>query len=195
MLTCDEDRERKAEHKVPGTYHIVVIPASFSGLEPYRDIHDDVGSSTTARSQTGEWRSPALSPDLRQDIFQDPDTLILGSFEENVRKTPALGLLTARFNPSRSPSSTSNASSANYVHSANAQRPSNEASPMLDTLWEFDEDHRIKSFYKSFVRNQLDQVHWDSLGTSTLSGRRTIPEVLDEQAPHYNPVSTIPESL
>ena len=177
MLTCDEDRERKAEHKVPGTYHIIVNPASFGSLEQYADSQDGTGSSPGAISRHTDWRSPASTPNLRQDIFEGPDTLILGNFDENGCN-------------SSSPSLASHSSSTNCIHSAQPCRRSTEMSPLLDTVWEDGEEHHIRLFYKTFVRNQLNQVHRDSLGTSAHSRTPTIPEVLEEQAPNYIPVGS-----
>lgn len=175
MLTCDEERERKAEHKVPGTYHIIVNPASFSSLEQYADSHDGTGSSPGAIFRHTDWQNPVSTPNLRQDIFEDPETLILGNFDENGCS-------------SSSPSLTSNSSSMNHIHSAQPCSRPEEMSPLLDPVWEDGEEHRISLFYKGFVRSQLNQVHLDSLGTSAQSRTPTIPKVLDEQAPNYIPL-------
>ncbi|KAL8830770.1 MAG: hypothetical protein Q9191_001247 [Dirinaria sp. TL-2023a] len=176
MLTCDEERERKAEHKVPGTYHIIVNPASFSSLEQYADSHDRTGSSPGAIFRHTDWQNPVSTPNLRQDIFEDPETLILGNFDENGCS-------------SSSPSLTSNSSSMNHIHSAQPCNRPEEMPPLLGTVWEDGEEHRISLFYKSFVRSQLNQVHLDSLGTSAQSRTPTIPKVLDEQAPSYIPIA------
>jgi len=184
MLTNDEDRERKAVHKLPGTYHIVVNPNSFSSLEEYADSQDDesaVGTrphNLSRRRRSSVYKSNSV---IRQDVFEDPDTLIIGKFEENVRKLPTLSLLTTHFDNSRSSSLTSHSSATTYIQS-------HEVSPLYETVWEIEEDQHITSFYRTFVRSQLNQVHRDSLGTSSDLGIQTIPDILDRQAPHFTPV-------
>ncbi|CEL05797.1 hypothetical protein ASPCAL06912 [Aspergillus calidoustus] len=45
-LTSDEDREKKAEGSVPGTYHVIVVPESFARLPEYaEDTLEDVRSN------------------------------------------------------------------------------------------------------------------------------------------------------
>ena len=190
MLTSDEDRERKAEHKIPGTYHVVANPDSFSSLEEYQDSPGDE-LNLAARSRTASRRrrnSPSRAHvETRQDVFEDSDTVILGNFEENVRKLPTLGLLTTHFDNSRSSSLTLQSPATSYVQSAQPLR-SHEMSPLLDTVWEVGEDQRIASFYGTFVRSQFNQVHRESLGTSAQSALEIIPDVLDRQAARFAPV-------
>lgn len=187
MLTNDEDRERKAEHKRPGTYHVVINPDSFSSLEEYRDNHnDEPPCRKPSRSTRAHRRNSFYASDseTRQDVYEDPDTLILGNFEEIVRKLPTLGLLTTQFEDSRSSSLASHSPATSYVLSAHPSDPSMG----LDTVWEVGEDQNIASFYGTFVRSQLHQVHRDSLGTFAQTGIQTIPDVLDEQATRFTPV-------
>jgi len=190
MLTNDEDRERKAVHKLPGTYHIVVNPDSFSSLEEYGDSqNDEFAAGTRPHNPSKRRRSSVYTSTsvIRQDIFEDPNTLIIGKFEENVRKLPTLGLLTTHFDSSRSSSLTSVSPPTTYVHSAHTSQ-SQKVSPLFETMWEIEEDQHIASFYRTFVSSQLNQVHRDSLGTSSDLGIQTIPDILDQQAPHFTPV-------
>ena len=190
MLTNDEDRERKARHKLPGTYHIVVNPDSFSSLEEYSDSQDDESTAgirphnLTKRRRSSVYNTASV---IRQDVFEDPDTLIIGKFEENVRRLPTLGLLTTHFDSSRSSSLTSISPATTYIHSAHTFQ-SQEVSPLFETVWEIEEDQDIAFFYRTFVRTQLDQVHRDSLGMSLDLGIQTIPDVLGQQAPQFTPV-------
>jgi len=177
-------------HKLPGTYHIVINPDGFSSLEECGDSQDDESAAGT-RPHKPSWRRRSSvnrsKSIIRQDVFEDSDTLIIGTFEENVRKLPTLGLLNTQFGSSRSSSLTSHSPATTYVHSAHSFQ-SHEVSPLLETVWEFEEDQHIASFYKTFVRSQLNQVHRDSLGTSSDLGIQTIPDILDQQAPHFTPV-------
>lgn len=190
MLTNDEDRERKAMHKLPGTYHIVVNPDSFASLEEHGDSQDDEFTagirlqSPIKRRRSSVYISTSV---IRQDVFEDPDTLIIGKFEENLRKLPTLSLLTTHFNSSRSSSLTSISPATTYVQSAHTSQ-SQEISPLFETVWEAEEDQNIAFFYRTFVRTQLNQVHRDSLGTSSDLGIQTVPDVLEQQAPQFTPV-------
>lgn len=193
MLTNDEDRERKAVHKLPGTYHIVVNTDSFSNMEEYSGSHDeDAACGARPRHPSKRRRSSVYrsTSEKREDVFEDPDTMIVGNFEENVRKLPSLGLLTTQFENSGSSSLTSHSPATTYAQSAQSLG-SHEVSPLLETVWEFGEDRRIISFYKTFVRSQINQVHRDSLGTSAQLGIHTIPNILDQQAPRFTPVSIL----
>lgn len=197
MLSNDEDRERKAEYRVPGTYHVVATTESFSSLEEYAESPDDEPDSRSRSRGPSKRRRGSLyapSPESRQDVFEDPDTLILGRFEENVRKLPSLGLLTTQFEHSRSSSLASHSPATSYTQSAHPFR-SHNVSPFLETVWEIGEDQHIASFYGTFVRSHLNQVHRDSLGTSAQSGIPTIPDVLDQQAAHFTPVRPIRSSF
>lgn len=190
MLTDDEDRERKAIHKLPGTYHIIVNPDSFASLEEHVDSLDDESTAgIRPQNMTKRRRSSVCisASAIRQDVFEDPDTLIVGKFEEDVRKLPSLSLLTTRFDSSRSSSLTSISPATTYVHSAHTFQ-SQEVSPLFDTVWGIEEDQDIALFYRAFVRTQLDQVHRDSLGTSSNLGIQTIPDILDQQASQFTPV-------
>ena len=193
MLKSDEDREKKAEHQMPGTYHVVANPSSFAGLEEYQNSHN--GSKLHSKSRT--IRSPrcrSISANERfsatgQDVYEDPETLILGTFEENVRKLPTLGLLNTNLRKSSTSSLTSQSPGAGLVQSTDSFSCSTtETSPILESTIQSRADQDIVSFYQQFVRVQINQVHRDSLGTSSQSGALTFPEVLDKHVDSFPPV-------
>lgn len=57
-LTNDEDRERKAESTLPGTYSVVVTPKSFADLPEYAIS----GESSTARGQRSARQQARIDP-------------------------------------------------------------------------------------------------------------------------------------
>lgn len=193
MLKNDEDRERKAEHQIPGTYHIVANPASFAGLEEYQDIQDssrynNVSSpSCSPRGRSSSANKPSSS---KVDVYEDPETLILGKFEDNVRKMPTLGLLTTRFSKSPTSSLTSHSPATSFVQTAHLISRSDENSPFFESTAQSKADQEIVTFYRNFVRRQINQVHRDSLGTPSQSGNMTFSEVLDKNADSFPPVSS-----
>lgn len=194
MLQSDEDRERKAEHQVPGTYHIVANLSSFAGLEEYQHGQDKSKSHSRSRSSYSPRRlsNSANKPSSNQgqDTYEDPETLILGTFEDNVRKLPTLGSLNTHFSKSSTSSWTSHSPATSFVQSAHTFSRSHETSPLLDSTSKSKADQEIVSFYKRFVRCQINQVHRDSLGTASQSGALTFPEVLDKHADSFPPVGS-----
>ena len=193
FLECDEDRERKAEHRLPGTYHIVANPSSFEGLEEYDSSHhgsnpeskaNPGGSSVQRSSSTND-----CSTLQRPNVFEDPETLILGTFEDNTRKAPALALLTTRLSNSPTSSQTSHSPATTHRQSAHAGPSSKETSPRLENTLQNRADQKIMFFYNTFVRSQLNQVHRDSLGTQSQSGMPMFPDILDKHADSFPPVS------
>ncbi|KAJ5670256.1 transcriptional regulator family: Fungal Specific TF [Penicillium maclennaniae] len=70
LLTSDEDRERKAEASSPGTYHVVVIPDSFSALPEYVD---DVSERSRSEASSSVVNSPISRSKAESDIGTDPN--------------------------------------------------------------------------------------------------------------------------
>ncbi|KAG7007118.1 rRNA-processing protein FCF1 [Physcia stellaris] len=191
MLKSDEDRERKAEHKIPGTYHIVANPASFAGLEEYRDSQDSSrrnSVSRPSRSPKGRSSSANKPSSSNVDVYEDPETLILGTFEDNVRKMPTLGLLTTQLSKSPTSSLTSHSPATTIFQTARLSSRSDENSPMVESTVQSKADQEIVAFYQNFVRRQLNQVHCDSLGTPSQSENMTFSEVLDRNADNFPPL-------
>ena len=191
MLKSDEDRERKAEHKIPGTYHIVANPASFECLEEYRDSqHSSQCNSLSrpSRSPRGLSSSANNPSSSNVDVYEDPETLILGTFEDNVRKMPTLGLLTTHLSKSPTSSLTSHSPATSLFQTAPFSSRSDENSPMFESTVQSNADQEIVTFYQNFVRRQLNQVHRDSLGTPSQSENMTFSEVLDKNADSFPPV-------
>ena len=193
FLECDEDRERKAEHRLPGTYHIIANPSSFESLEEYDSTRHESGSEHMAKPGSNPVQRSSSANDCptlqRPNIFQDSETMILGTFEDDTRKAPALALLTTRLSNSPTSSQTSHSPTTTYRQSAHPVSSSKETSPRLENTMQNRADQEIMSFYKNFVRSQLHQVHRDSLGTSSQSGTPTFPEILDKHAGSFSPVS------
>ena len=66
-LTNDDDWQREAEHRPPGTYFVVVNPASFENSEEYRHSHENQGGRPRAYS-TASIQSNHLIDDRRTRI-------------------------------------------------------------------------------------------------------------------------------
>ena len=92
LLLNDEDRERKAEFQLPGTYFVVLTDASFADLEEYQLSKDEVtrrqSISTAGYMQQGLIWGTHSSQGTQAYFTQDPNVVILDKFEETPLKPP-----------------------------------------------------------------------------------------------------------
>ncbi|KAF2769318.1 hypothetical protein EJ03DRAFT_293334 [Teratosphaeria nubilosa] len=100
-LSTDEDRERKAETREPGTYTVVWTPDSFANHPDYSKVSTSPPGSrrTSVQSHRGGFSSPA-SGRKRSSTSSDPNVVILPKFEEGV--TPSLPPSFPPLTPTRS---------------------------------------------------------------------------------------------
>lgn len=77
-LTNDEDRERKAETTLPGTYSVVVTPKSFADLPEYAIA----SGSSTARGQTSARQQARTGSGSSNRARSDPNVIVLDRFED-----------------------------------------------------------------------------------------------------------------
>ena len=90
-LTSDEEREKKAELQGPGTYLVVANPSSFANLPEY--CEDDATSTTVTPLTTNfETHLYVGSSDDGRTVSpvesEDPNIVILKTFEDNTPRTP-----------------------------------------------------------------------------------------------------------
>ena len=204
-LTNDEDREKKAEFREPGTYHLVVNPLSFAGFDEYKINGHDRNSpkSTTAEEPESE-HSNQLSNEHTQhhesssDAFDDTqipndqDIVILKVFEDDTHKlgspTSAVAQAPSSRTPTSSLPSSAGPSSAGSAHRTNFFRFSYDNTPLMRMAHQDGRDHQLVYYYKTFVHRHLAQVHRDSLGTSLETGVLSAPDVFERQAASFLPV-------
>lgn len=190
LLTSDEDRERKAEASSPGTYHVVVIPDSFSSLPEYADdLEKPIVTSTEISS------SVASSPTGHMPVHHpnDPNVVILKTFEDVARRSPSAGR-TSRISP------TSEISDPFCALSLSPILDSLPSPVMLedDKLSFFDasfdqesQDHALFSHFRHVVWKQLfphDRGQDDSFGYES-SGMTLSVDFLEREAALFPPVS------
>ena len=77
-LTNDEDRERKAETPLPGTYSVVVTPKSFADLPEYAIA----SGSPTARGQPSARQQARTGSGSSNRARSDPNAIVLDRFED-----------------------------------------------------------------------------------------------------------------
>lgn len=89
-LTSDEERERKAECSAPGTYHVIMVPDSFSSLPDYAD-DGERPKSTVTETVYSVTNSPVGVIKTQNDASDDPNTVILKTFEDVTRRSSCTG--------------------------------------------------------------------------------------------------------
>ncbi|KAG8623586.1 hypothetical protein KVT40_008562 [Elsinoe batatas] len=86
-LTTDEDRERKAESRAPGTYNVIVNPNSFSRMPEYASSTDQ--SRRTSVQSVQSSFSSQVSDAGRLVLPNDPNTVVLTRFEDAAASLPS----------------------------------------------------------------------------------------------------------
>ncbi|EPS27574.1 hypothetical protein PDE_02517 [Penicillium oxalicum 114-2] len=88
-LTSDEEREKKAESSIPGTYHVVMVPESFSSLPEYAEEIED--SKSAGEPSYSAATSPIRTTRSESDLTEDPNVVILRTFEDAARRAMPAG--------------------------------------------------------------------------------------------------------
>lgn len=80
LLTSDEDRERKAQGSVPGTYHVMAIPQSFAGFPEYTE---EVPGCMPSNLYLGPLSESSHDPLDNIVISGDPNVAILNQSRDS----------------------------------------------------------------------------------------------------------------
>lgn len=158
-LTTDEDRERKAESRSPGTYNLVVNPESFLHLPEYSEEERLARRASIANSLASERECEA---DARSE---DPNVVILRRFEDASRRSqrkdsPSPSTQTMPFRPT-------------------TQNPSS-----IQQAAEGGPDSNLLIYFRKHIWRQLAQIESAVPGQSQ-SG----VEILEDAARYFPPVS------
>ena len=192
LLTNDEDREKKAEYRAPGTYNVVATLESFANLKEYRGDNNMVVKNRSATLDdilADQQRANSLgSRKSSADISTDPDVLFLDEFEDNTRRIPASGSLSVQSRThGTTPSPVVSSGSISY------RTDSPNRNTQLTDISNLDgEDARLISYYRDFVCRHVVQVHNDSLGSPRNTGTRSVQDILETEAARFPPVSSLP---
>ena len=193
-LTNDEDREKKAEFRAPGTYNIIVNPSSFMDLEEYRESNDysnrAPGWKLSTLDQQDQQGKTAIIPNSQSSECpqEDPNVVILEKFEGDAAIMPVMNIRHVL-------SSTSVESSQPFsrqVSSRATLSPSfDETVPVQIFLHKppgKSDDSRLIAHFNNFVLPSIAQVHRDALGTKRDTDTLLVHEVLAQNAAHFSPV-------
>ena len=199
-LTNDEDREKKAGFRTPGSYHLVVNPSSFAEFDEYKDNRHDRSSPHTTTSngpgsehgdQSSNYQTQYIDPigDNFNDTQTsgDPDIVILKVFEDDTHKTGSPTSAVAQGRSSRT-STLSLASSTGCAQRSDYFLLSYDNTPLMRMAHRDERDHQLVCYYKNYVHRHLIQVHRDTLGTSLEAGALSAPDVFERQAASFLPV-------
>lgn len=194
FLTNDEDREKKAEYRAPGTYNVVVNPSSFTVLNEYRQSsHDAIPNATLeAKSLPRRQRRTGSLPrqTSREDPADDPNVVILAKFEGEAASMPISSIRHVRSTTSTT-SSPSLSSSATFMPDVESNPFSDEALPtqkLFQLPFRDGQDHQLIAHFNKFVQPSLAQVHRDALGTPLDTDTLLAYDVFAQQAAHFPPL-------
>lgn len=209
MLRNDEDRERKAEYTRPGTYHVILTPASFQDYEACSSQSCLATPLSTHLGDThvDEWPSDPFpfGEQSRGCLYSssDPDVVILRTFEDDSRSLVSPALLTPQSLVQRSRTSTLSLPCSTLslpsqlstgLLSKNGSNLQNGAprvaSPLMQMAHPDGRDDRLIYHYTNFLHRHLAQVCRDSLDTTLLIDEFAAPNFLERQAATFQPVSS-----
>ncbi|MCJ1464059.1 hypothetical protein MMC07_002670 [Pseudocyphellaria aurata] len=191
FLTNDEDREKKAEYRAPGTYNVVVNPSSFTGLNEYRESsHDPIPNAELVPKSLPQRQRSISCETSREDFQDDPNVVILAKFEGEVVSLSNSNSRLVRSTTSTT-SSPSLSSSVTFTPHVDSNPFSSQASPnqkLFQLPFRDGQDHQLIAHFNRFVQPSLAQVHRDALGTPQDTDTLLAYDVFAQQAAHFPPL-------
>ncbi|MCJ1245111.1 hypothetical protein MMC30_002312 [Trapelia coarctata] len=203
-LTNEDDWQKKAGHQPPGTFYVVANPESFQHLEEYRQVRSDQDLRPLTRFGEPE-RGPQtpVGGTLQTPItFQaeegyrarantaiDPKTIVLGTFEEDLQRTPHWGLVSppsahpGRINTlmAQSPDLTTFTRGLDDL-SVSAVQPLQNPPPVATGPTE--QEIRLLLHYRTFVSRHIVQIRRDHTREGSLPGT----DVFEQEASTFPPL-------
>ncbi|KAL8904698.1 MAG: hypothetical protein Q9207_003091 [Kuettlingeria erythrocarpa] len=174
-LNNDEDRERKAEFRAPGSYNVIVTPSSLAQLDEYKENQVGEKDPDTAGNKVSNPLStevPTLALEANVITLNDPDTVMLRVFEDSSKRLSSPASPASHFGLS-SASTLTSASSGFCLQRTNMfLLPSQTSSPPPPPLPTFEikpqdpRDWPLIHHYRYILSRHLFHVH---RGTSTPS--------------------------
>ncbi|KAL8737648.1 MAG: hypothetical protein Q9181_001462, partial [Wetmoreana brouardii] len=193
-LTNDEDREKKAEFRRPGSYNVIVTPSSLTGLDEYKTTDNDDQTPATAGSKTSKLSSTSFpTADLDNNIitFDDPDTVMLRVFEDNTKKITSPMSPSSRFGLSSSSSLTSPSSSHHFHRADMFMLPSQTTSPPSLTYEITPQDPRdwpLICHYRNLLSRHLFHVHRGTITPPLAPGAFFTQELFERTVATFPPL-------
>ncbi|KAL9603352.1 MAG: hypothetical protein Q9219_001214 [cf. Caloplaca sp. 3 TL-2023] len=192
-LTNDEDREKKAEFRPPGSYNVIVTPSSLAGLDEYRAAQDDDKPPTTAGSKSSKASFadlPTLDSEANVITFRDPDTVMLRVFEDNSKKLSSPSSPSSRFALS-SASTIASPSSGHYFQRTDTFILPSHNTPPPPTFEIKPKDNRdwpLICHYRNILSRHLFQVHRGSITPPLAPGAFFTQELFERTVATFPPL-------
>ncbi|RHZ68851.1 hypothetical protein CDV55_106546 [Aspergillus turcosus] len=178
LLATDEERERKAETSRPGTYHVIVIPESFTHLPEYienaseEELGDAIPSPLFGNTETAQ-----LASDLE---LEDSNVVILKQFRDSKRSS------SSQFrSASHSPTSDLGESSLSAATIDATSQNAADDDPILDMLEQESLEAILLGHFRDVVWMQLVPAGgiFNFAGGSSLDA-----DVFDREATNFPPL-------
>lgn len=177
-LTNDEDRERKAESTLPGTYSVVVTPKSFADLPEYASS----ASGRSSRKQTSPRQRAGTSSSTGSNTKPrpDPNVIVLDRFEEPL---PSMSLqLSGR--PAGLPETMQRMSLSITPSSATSSQPTTPVTHMTPA------ESRLISHFRHYIVSRL--VPKDLIPASSQLNPSSTRDIFETEAAKFQPVRQRP---
>ena len=172
-LTNDEDRERKAETTLPGTYSVVVTPRSFADLPEYAIA----GEGSTPRGQTGG-RQQGRTGSGSDNGRSDPNVIVLDRFEE-------LSPTTSVTSPTRQGTLPETLQHMTLSVPSVSATSSQSSSPL--TYFSPAEGRLVSHFRRYIVTRLVPKNIKDNYGV----GSAPLSDIFEDEATRFPPVSSV----
>ncbi|KAI4089170.1 MAG: hypothetical protein LQ344_005550 [Seirophora lacunosa] len=192
-LTSDEDRERKAEFRRPGSYNVIVTPSSLAQLDEYKANHEDEKTPGTAGCKPSKNLSTVMSgPELEANVItlKDPDTVMLRVFEDNSKKLCSPNSPSPRFGQSSASGITSPSSGFSFQRTDTFMLPS-QATPPPSTFEIKPQDNRdwpLLNHYRNNLSRHLFHVHRGSITPPLAQGALFTQELFERTVAAFPPL-------
>lgn len=178
LLVTDEEREGKAETSRPGTYHVIVIPESFTHLPEYIEnaAEEELGD-TIPSPLCGNIETAQLTNNLG---LGDSNVVILRQFKDSRRSSSSQCP-----SASHSPTSDLRESSLSAVTIDATSQNAADDYPILDMLEQESLEAILLSHFRDVVWMQLVPAR----GIFNFAGENALDvDVFDREATNFPPV-------
>ncbi|KAL8644021.1 MAG: hypothetical protein Q9226_007980 [Calogaya cf. arnoldii] len=194
-LTNDEDREKKAEFRIPGSYNVIVTPSSLALLDEYKANRDDERTPLSAGSRGSSKAASAdpSSPNSQTNVITlaDPDTIMLRVFEDNSKKlTSPTSPPSSRFGLS-SPPSLMGPSASHYFPRTDMFTLPSQHTPPPSTFEITPQDPRdwpLICHYRNLLSRHLFHVHRGSIAPPLAPGAFFTQELFERTVATFPPL-------
>ena len=190
-LANDEDRERKAEFQLPGTYYVVLTDASFADLEEYQLTKDEVTRRSSISTSGHLQQNLVWGTDSNQgtqgNFMQDPNVVILDKFEE----TPLKLSSSNRLDTGRTTPPTPTSLPTRFAAQTTTQGlPLDPFRPQAHNAEVSPNRHEanLLSHYRNRIRQQLIPSNQASAGIAEISSSSTLDDMFEREAVTFPPV-------